>query len=65
MENRTFWQKVFSLKPLTMEKDLEMDHKYDEIAELDNPTPPWFMYLFYRNLQKLHCLDDRRLSLFQ
>jgi cytochrome c oxidase cbb3-type subunit III len=50
MENRTFWQKVFSLKPLTMEKDLELEHKYDEIAELDNPTPPWFMYLFYATI---------------
>lgn len=50
MENRTFWQKVFSLKPLTMEKDIEMEHKYDEIAELDNPTPPWFMYLFYATI---------------
>jgi cytochrome c oxidase cbb3-type subunit 3 len=50
MENRTFWQKLGSLKPLSMEKDLEMDHKYDDIAELDNPTPPWFMYLFYSTI---------------
>jgi cytochrome c oxidase cbb3-type subunit III len=50
MENRTFWQKVASLKPLSMEKDLEMEHKYDDIAELDNPTPPWFMYLFYATI---------------
>jgi cytochrome c oxidase cbb3-type subunit 3 len=24
-----------------------MEHTYDGIEELDNPTPPWFMYLFY------------------
>jgi cytochrome c oxidase cbb3-type subunit 3 len=50
LDNRTFWQKVFSLKPISMEKDLEMEHKYDGIAELDNPTPPWFMYLFYTTI---------------
>ena len=47
MQNRTFWQKIGSLKPLSMEHQLVMDHKYDGITELDNPTPPWFMYLFY------------------
>jgi cytochrome c oxidase cbb3-type subunit III len=47
MENRTFWQKLGSLKPLSMEHEMLMDHKYDDIAELNNPTPPWFMFLFY------------------
>ena len=50
LNNRTFWQKVFSLKPISMEKDLVMEHKYDGIEELDNPTPPWFMYLFYSSI---------------
>jgi cytochrome c oxidase cbb3-type subunit 3 len=50
LDNRTFLQKIFSLKPISMEKDLEMEHKYDGIAELDNPTPPWFMYLFYTTI---------------
>lgn len=50
LENRTFFQKFFSLKPLSMEKDLVMEHTYDGIAELDNPTPPWFMYLFYSSI---------------
>ena len=50
LENRTFLQKVFSLKPLSMEKDMVMEHTYDGIAELDNPTPPWFMYLFYSSI---------------
>ncbi len=47
MENRSFWQKMGSLKPLSMEHKQVMDHRYDGITELDNPTPPWFMYLFY------------------
>jgi cytochrome c oxidase cbb3-type subunit 3 len=47
MQNRSIWEKMGSLKPLSMEHKLVMDHKYDGITELDNPTPPWFMYLFY------------------
>ena len=50
MENRTFWQKIGGLKPLSMEAKQIMDHKYDGIEELDNPTPPWFMYLFYATI---------------
>lgn len=46
-EPRTFWQRITGLRPLSQEKDLVMEHAYDGIAELDNPTPPWFMWLFY------------------
>ncbi len=41
------WNKLLSLKPLSQEKELVMDHEYDGIQELDNPIPGWFMYLFY------------------
>lgn len=44
---RSLWEKLLSLKPLEKEKDLVMDHAYDGIYELDNPTPPWFNFLFY------------------
>lgn len=45
---KTFWQQyVTGLLPMSQEKDLMMEHNYDGIQELDNPTPPWFMYLFY------------------
>lgn len=47
VETRTFWQRFTGLRPIHQEKDLVMDHAYDGIAELDNPTPPWFMSLFY------------------
>jgi cytochrome c oxidase cbb3-type subunit 3 len=41
------WNKLLSLRPMSEEKDLLMDHAYDDIEELDNPIPGWFMYLFY------------------
>jgi len=44
------WQKLLSLKPMSAEKDLLIDHEYDGIQELDNPTPAWFMYLFYATI---------------
>jgi cytochrome c oxidase cbb3-type subunit III len=44
---KEFWNKVLSLRPLAEEKDLLIEHEYDGIKELDNPTPAWFMYLFY------------------
>ena len=46
-EKQSWWDSFTGLKPLEKEKELLMDHTYDDIAELDNPTPPWFMYLFY------------------
>lgn len=39
--------RLLSLRPLSEEKDLIIEHEYDGIQELDNPTPAWFMYLFY------------------
>lgn len=42
--------KLLSLKPLSEEKDLIIEHDYDGIHELDNPTPAWFMVLFYATI---------------
>jgi cytochrome c oxidase cbb3-type subunit 3 len=39
--------KIFSLKPMSEEQSLIIPHEYDGIQELNNPTPAWFMYLFY------------------
>jgi cytochrome c oxidase cbb3-type subunit III len=33
--------------PVEKEKDIEMDHDYDGIKELDNHLPPWWKWLFY------------------
>lgn len=46
-DNRSTWEKIFQLKPMGTDKDMQMDHSYDGITELDNPPPPWFMFLFY------------------
>ncbi len=41
------WTRLLGLKPLSEESGLIMEHEFDGIAELDNPTPAWFMWLFY------------------
>lgn len=43
----SLWNRVMGLKPISEEKDLVMEHTFDGISELDNPTPAWFMVLFY------------------
>ncbi|MET1054551.1 MAG: cbb3-type cytochrome c oxidase N-terminal domain-containing protein [Pedobacter sp.] len=43
----SIWTKLMQLKPISEEADLVMDHKFDGISELNNPTPAWFMALFY------------------
>jgi cytochrome c oxidase cbb3-type subunit 3 len=50
IEKPSWWDNFTGLKPLEKEKDLLMNHTFDGIAELDNPTPPWFMYLFYLSI---------------
>ena len=34
-------------KPMEAEQELELNHEYDGIKELDNDLPPWWVYLFY------------------
>lgn len=38
------------LRPISEEKDIMIDHEFDGIVELDNPTPAWFMGLFYATI---------------
>lgn len=49
------WQKLLSLRPLEEEKDMMLDHTVDDIQELDNPIPAWFMYLFYSTIVFAVC----------
>jgi cytochrome c oxidase cbb3-type subunit III len=42
-----FTQKMNASVPVADEKDIEMDHIYDGIKELDNHLPPWWTWLFY------------------
>lgn len=44
------WTRILGLKPLSEEKDIMLEHKFDGISELDNPTPAWFMWLFYSTI---------------
>lgn len=47
VDTRPWWQRMLGLHSLSQEKDLMLEHEYDGIVELDNPTPGWFMGLFY------------------
>jgi len=49
-EERTTVEKLFSLHSLKHEKELMLDENFDGIVELDNPTPPWFNFLFYTTI---------------
>lgn len=41
-------ERFLQLRPISSDKDTMLaDHNYDGIQELDNPPPPWFMFLFY------------------
>lgn len=40
-------QKLFQIKPTSTDSDVIIDEPHDGIYELDNPPPPWFMFLFY------------------
>ncbi len=42
-----FWEDANALVPIEKEKDIELDHNYDGIRELDNHLPPWWKGLFY------------------
>lgn len=42
------WQdKLFQLRPTFMDSEVDLKEDFDGISELDNPPPPWFMWLFY------------------
>jgi len=41
------WDSFNAAVPVAQEKDIELDHNYDGIKELDNHLPPWWKWLFY------------------
>ncbi len=44
---KNWWMKINSFRSLNEEKDIQLDHNYDDIHELDNKLPPWWIYGFY------------------
>lgn len=44
---QSLWARVFEVSHTSTDKDRMLDHNYDDIQELDNPIPAWFMWLFY------------------
>jgi cytochrome c oxidase cbb3-type subunit 3 len=44
------WQKLQDSKPIEEESEIELDHDYDGIKELDNNLPPWWLYGFYLSI---------------
>ena len=43
----TWVDKMFQIKPTFLDAEVDLKEDFDGISELDNPPPPWFMWLFY------------------
>lgn len=50
-QSKSWWarfaQKMNASVPVEQESEIELDHSYDGIRELDNHLPPWWKWLFY------------------
>jgi len=42
-----WWDRVNKSVSIEKEEDVQLDHNYDGIKELDNSLPPWWIYGFY------------------
>ncbi len=47
---KRFVQRVNASVPVERESEIELDHSYDGIRELDNHLPPWWKWLFYGSI---------------
>jgi cytochrome c oxidase cbb3-type subunit III len=44
---KKWWVKINNFRSLNEEQDIDLGHDYDNIRELDNKLPPWWLYGFY------------------
>lgn len=44
------WRKLQDMRPIEEEAEIELDHNYDGIRELDNNLPPWWIIGFYLSM---------------
>lgn len=61
---KSAYAKLLDSRAVEEEGEIELDHNYDGIRELDNNLPPWWVYLFYATilfgvvyLGKYHIFD--------
>lgn len=46
----SWWDRFAAVKSEKTEEELRLDEDFDGISELDNPTPPWFNFIFYTTI---------------
>ena len=63
-------KKIQDAKPIENESEIELDHNYDGIHELDNNLPPWWLWGFYISivfaivyLVRFHVMQTAPLSI--
>ncbi|MBL7810871.1 MAG: c-type cytochrome [Bacteroidetes bacterium] len=43
----TWINRMLQIKPTFLDAEVDLKEDFDGITELDNPPPPWFMFMFY------------------